>query len=396
MISWVAIDRIVKGQMTSDAKYRKEAAGRPIRSHAECLDDGELIAKLRSFGIDLDRSLLERLCKEALSAEEIARPLFAKCAFETHEDKQQGDWVWICLDALWQRWFPEIPSFEMLDDKMQAGYERFYSGNVEDACRSWLGAWNDVLHICDRAGFRSIEEFDDRFMGTQCLSNWIQDLEIELWNVGLDDRRFLTGRISLCEEALRRFEFQADDDLLAENLRRALAESYFALGEIGKADALYRTWLDKDPRWGWGWIGWSDCYRFASTELRDSHKAEALLQEGFSVTGVRDFKDLAERLADLYQEMGRVDESEEIRRQAEMISPEFEHTVEIQPGANVVRQKTIVNFGDEGLPLSELPKLANKLRASSAPVTGSKQKIGRNDPCPCGSGKKFKKCCYPD
>ena len=22
-----------------------------------------------------------------------------------------------------------------------------------------------------------------------------------------------------------------------------------------------------------------------------------------------------------------------------------------------------------------------------------KQKIGRNDPCPCGSGKKYKKCC---
>ncbi|MEA3436938.1 MAG: SEC-C metal-binding domain-containing protein [Thermodesulfobacteriota bacterium] len=21
------------------------------------------------------------------------------------------------------------------------------------------------------------------------------------------------------------------------------------------------------------------------------------------------------------------------------------------------------------------------------------EKIGRNDPCPCGSGKKFKKCC---
>ena len=23
----------------------------------------------------------------------------------------------------------------------------------------------------------------------------------------------------------------------------------------------------------------------------------------------------------------------------------------------------------------------------------AKQKVGRNDPCPCGSGKKFKKCC---
>ena len=26
-------------------------------------------------------------------------------------------------------------------------------------------------------------------------------------------------------------------------------------------------------------------------------------------------------------------------------------------------------------------------------VMSSKQKIGRNDPCPCGSGKKYKKCC---
>ncbi len=27
------------------------------------------------------------------------------------------------------------------------------------------------------------------------------------------------------------------------------------------------------------------------------------------------------------------------------------------------------------------------------PVQQAKQKVGRNDPCPCGSGKKFKKCC---
>jgi uncharacterized protein len=27
---------------------------------------------------------------------------------------------------------------------------------------------------------------------------------------------------------------------------------------------------------------------------------------------------------------------------------------------------------------------------------GSTKKVGRNDPCPCGSGKKYKKCCGPD
>lgn len=29
----------------------------------------------------------------------------------------------------------------------------------------------------------------------------------------------------------------------------------------------------------------------------------------------------------------------------------------------------------------------------SAPVTRDAPKVGRNDPCPCGSGKKHKKCC---
>ena len=28
-----------------------------------------------------------------------------------------------------------------------------------------------------------------------------------------------------------------------------------------------------------------------------------------------------------------------------------------------------------------------------APVQRDEPKVGRNDPCPCGSGKKFKKCC---
>ena len=35
------------------------------------------------------------------------------------------------------------------------------------------------------------------------------------------------------------------------------------------------------------------------------------------------------------------------------------------------------------------------LEGESSPVnrTVKKVKIGRNDPCPCGSGKKYKKCC---
>jgi len=31
--------------------------------------------------------------------------------------------------------------------------------------------------------------------------------------------------------------------------------------------------------------------------------------------------------------------------------------------------------------------------SSSVPVSRTEPSVGRNDPCPCGSGKKFKKCC---
>ncbi len=33
------------------------------------------------------------------------------------------------------------------------------------------------------------------------------------------------------------------------------------------------------------------------------------------------------------------------------------------------------------------------LQAASTPVRKTVEKVGRNDPCPCGSGKKYKKCC---
>jgi SWIM/SEC-C metal-binding protein len=37
--------------------------------------------------------------------------------------------------------------------------------------------------------------------------------------------------------------------------------------------------------------------------------------------------------------------------------------------------------------ISDLEKLLNP------PQIVKSEKIGRNDPCPCGSGKKYKKCC---
>ena len=37
--------------------------------------------------------------------------------------------------------------------------------------------------------------------------------------------------------------------------------------------------------------------------------------------------------------------------------------------------------------------MAPRLRASGSPIRDPFRRVGRNAPCPCGSGKKFKKCC---
>lgn len=51
---------------------------------------------------------------------------------------------------------------------------------------------------------------------------------------------------------------------------------------------------------------------------------------------------------------------------------------------------------DEILHLSadEIVQRADNLRAGAAPITSAgSSKIGRNEPCPCGSGRKYKMCC---
>jgi tetratricopeptide (TPR) repeat protein len=353
MISWVAMERIYERQVLPDPKLRKEAGLRPLRSQAKRLTEGELLGKLHSFGIEIDRAWLERSCQRALSAEEIAGPLMDQSGRRGLET----DWIWICVATLWRRWFPEQPSFEGLDDKMQAGYELLASRDTVAACRIWLEAWNDVLRLLDRAGIPSIDEFDERFRGTQSLFNWIQDLESELWNAGLEDRQFFSARIALCQEGLRRFP---SGDLMTENRRRAMAEAYFELGEVEKVETLYREWLDADPCWGWGWIGWSDCYRFTRTERADLNRCEQILREGFAIANVRDRADIADRLADLCEEQRREEEAKEFRRQCE------------QRAATVETARTASAAGTKAV---------------------TRKKVGRNEPCPCGSGKKFKKCC---
>jgi preprotein translocase subunit SecA len=58
--------------------------------------------------------------------------------------------------------------------------------------------------------------------------------------------------------------------------------------------------------------------------------------------------------------------------------------VQLRTNQEVKREKVAKETGTAAATKSEVKK---------QPVRNAAKKVGPNDPCPCGSGKKYKKCC---
>jgi preprotein translocase subunit SecA len=60
-----------------------------------------------------------------------------------------------------------------------------------------------------------------------------------------------------------------------------------------------------------------------------------------------------------------------------------------------VRRQVAMHYGRGTLPDGAADNTADKSAGGQAAQAGGvgREKVGRNDPCPCGSGKKYKKCC---
>lgn len=104
------------------------------------------------MGFELDRSGVGNLCVGALSAEEVARPLQRDWEARNPGGGFHVDWIWICLLALWERWWPDKVCLELLDDKIQAGYDREEQRDLAACAATWLDAWAGVLRLCDATG----------------------------------------------------------------------------------------------------------------------------------------------------------------------------------------------------------------------------------------------------
>ncbi len=224
-----------------------------------------------------------------------------------------------------------------LEVSMQKGYEHAMRKETVAACRVWLELWQYITETMDKEGFKSIEDFDQAYKGTESIYNWAGVFELELAKATGDDQSFAQHRIDFCEEYIRRYKDKSDLNVL--NMKRAIGESHFRLGKRDEGDRIFSDYLKETPTWGWGWIGWADEYWLcADEEYKNSDRAIYLLKKALDVNGLEDQEDVAASLREINEQLEKKKEADLSR-----------------------------GYG----------------------------RIGRNELCPCGSGKKYKKCCQP-
>jgi len=161
-----------------------------------------------------------------------------------------------------------------------------------------------------------------------------------------------------------------------------LGDLALRLGEAGRHDealAQARSNLERFPDDPWTVIRAGEVHQMRE----ELDQAEAAYRKALSMAGDDVFTRAGalERLAPLLEQCGRAEEAEAL------IEEERRRQEERQEERQKERASSAVAAAGASESNGSLPKPFPEPARREAP------KVGRNAPCPCGSGKKFKRCC---
>jgi predicted nucleic acid-binding protein len=200
------------------------------------MSTSEIIEKLESMDIDFEIERFKKQAQNYISAIQLAEDHYYTQIF--HAQDQDEDFIWLAIIELWNRIIPERCNIEMIDDLMQEGYEDIENRNYRNGVEKWEKAWNMIISIVppNLKSITAADEFIPQL--TQNIFNWCQGFEMELGNAGLEDNSFYAKRIKYCRDFCR--IFPRSDESIIQNMFRAEAESYAALGETETADKIFQ------------------------------------------------------------------------------------------------------------------------------------------------------------
>lgn len=220
---------------------------------------------------------------------------------------------------------------------IEDGYKEFSFGRTKEAVEIWLPAWNSARNLLAQRCCKSETEIS-ALLGDTFL-NWLYDFDIALMESDMHKDRI----------DFNLYLLTITDYMDQDNPRMNIAESLAALNRYEEAESMLFNWLEADPLWTYGWTCWANIF----LDNGKMEKAQEIIDRGMttieSSAEPADIKIFYQNAEVIYRRLGATER------------------------ANYCDKK-----GRELI----------KTKAKQISI-----KVGRNDPCPCGSGKKYKKCC---
>jgi tetratricopeptide (TPR) repeat protein len=255
---------------------------------------------------------------------------------------------------------PYLDKFiEELDNKLEL-YEGLTGDKYKESLREQYNlakCFYDVLPKPD--GVHDSKLFEDIAMDMDAdVMGWIVELPFALFDHG----GMVDEAIGICNLFAEVF---SPDNFLGD-MAAILAES----GRREEAFERVSKNLEEFPDDEWIIIKAGQVYQI----LKEPEKALELYNRAYGMTSPLSYdrEGVLERLVPLLRELGRDEEA------AALVESE-KKAEEARQERNRREEKEDTNFSNT--------------TDKQKPMTASSRKIGRNEPCPCGSGKKYKKCC---
>lgn len=253
------------------------------------------------------------------------------------------------IETEWDQW----------DDLVQNGYECFEDQKWEEGLVFWQDAWNIFCSVMGQTQkIKTLYGLMDEQDYIYPIDGWLQDYEMELGNAGEYEKR-----IEFCQKILEIFDWQLEDDSC---FKCGIGESLFREGKIVEAYEYYDKWLAEDPQN----TNIINSFSWILFENGDASKAYEIVRRAtWGTSCYADNSILFMRGKQLADYVGKEEEGKWYQQQLN----KFKESIKKW------KMNEDVLF-DEFTAPKQIPVVKEK-------------KIYPNDPCPCGSGKKYKKCC---
>ena len=126
--------------------------------------------------------------------------------------------------------------------------------------------------------------------------------------------------------------------------------------------------------------------RDCRTEPENPERVIEILRKGLSGKVLRNRADVLEKLAEFLYAQGRASEAESVWQEFEQEDAKLSS----DEAAQVVSSK---NKFDSSTMAMLKDAIVSSADDELAHATAPSDTVGRKEPCPCGSGKKYKRCC---